>query len=64
MHQNLCTILKQVTIENRFKGAGYSLDIMWLTACLVFNPIMVEGYAALFSCMTVVQASDSMMASL
>ena len=21
------------------------------TACLVFNPIMVEGYAALFSCM-------------
>ena len=25
-----------------------------------FYPIMVEGYAALFSCTTVVQASDSM----
>ena len=29
------------------------------TACLVFNPIMVEGYAALFSCTAVVQASDN-----
>ena len=30
---------------NRFKRAGYSLDIMRQTACLVFNPIMVKGYA-------------------
>ena len=37
-------------IVKRFKRAGYSLDIMRQTACLVFNPIMVEGYAALFSC--------------
>ena len=29
------------------------------TAFLVFNPVMVEGYAALFSCTAVVQASDS-----
>ena len=50
-------------IVNRFKRAGYSLD-MRQTACLVFNPIMVEGYAALFSCTAVVQASDSMMASM
>ena len=51
-------------VVNRFKRAGYSLDIMRQTACLVFNPIMVEGYAALFSCTAVVQASDSMMASM
>ena len=31
---------------------------------LVFNPIMVEGYAALFSCTAVVQASDSITASM
>ena len=49
---------------NRFKRAGYSLDILRQTACLVFNPIMVEGYAALFSCTAVVQASDSMTASM
>ena len=49
-------------IVNRFKRAGYTLDIMRQTACLVFNPIMVEGYAALFSCTAVVQASDSMTA--
>ena len=42
-------------IVNRFKRAGYSFDIMRQTACLVFNPIMVEGYAALFSFTAVVQ---------
>ena len=48
---------------NCVKRAGYSLDIMRQTSCLVFNPIMVEGYAALFSCTEVGQASDSMTAS-
>ena len=46
------------------KRAGYSLDIMRQTACLVFNPIMVEGYAVLFRCTALVQASDSMTASM
>ena len=49
---NFSNLLKRIV--NRFKGAGYSLDIMRQTACLVFNPI--EGYAALFSCTAVVQA--------
>ena len=31
----------------RFKRAGYTLDIMRQTACLIFNPIRVECYAAL-----------------
>ena len=51
-------------IVNRFKRAGYSLDIMRQTARLVFNPIMIEGYAALFSCTAVVQTSDSMTATM
>ena len=51
-------------IVNRFKRAVYTLDIMWQTVCLVFNPIIVEGYAAIFSCTAVVQASDSMTASM
>ena len=59
---NFSNLLK--CIVNRFKRAGYSLDIMRQTACLVLNPIMVEGYAALFSCTAVVQASDSMTASM
>ena len=50
-------------VVNRFKRAGYSLD-MRQSACLVFNQIMVEGFAALFSCTAVVQASDSMTASM
>ena len=49
-------------IVKRFRRTGYNLDIMRQTACLVFNPIMVDDYAALFSCTTVVQAWDSMTA--
>ena len=45
-------------IVNRFKRAGYSLDVVRRAACLVFGPFMVEGYAALFGCTAVVQALD------
>ena len=31
-------------------------------ACLVFNPSMVDNYAALFNCTPVDRASDAMMA--
>ena len=48
---------------NRYKRIGYSLDIMRQTACLVVNPIIVDGYASLFNCSTAVRASDSMTAS-
>ena len=40
----------------RFRRTRYNLDIIRQTACLVFNPIMVDDYAALFSCTAVVQA--------
>ena len=59
---NFSNLLKRIV--NRFRRAGYSLDIMRQTVCLVFNPIMAESYAALFSCTAVVQASDSMTASM
>ena len=59
---NFSNLLKRII--NRFKRPGYSLGIMRQTVCLVFNPIMFEGYAALFSCTAVVQASDSMTASM
>ena len=59
---NFSNLFKRIV--NRFKRAGYSLNIIRQTTCLVFNPIMVEGYAALFNCMEVVQASDSMTASM
>ena len=49
-------------IVKRFRRTGYNLDIIRQTACLVFNPIMVDDYAALFSCTAVVQAWDSMTA--
>ena len=51
-------------IVNSFKRAGYTLDIKQHTAFLVFNPIMVECFAGLFSWTAVVQASDSMTASM
>ena len=48
---------------NRYKRIGYSLDIMRQTACLVVNPIIVDGYASLFNGTTAVRASDPMTAS-
>ena len=41
---------------------GYNLNVMRQSACLVINPITVDGYAALFNCMPVDRVSDSMMA--
>ena len=36
------------------------MDIVWQSACLVVNPIMVDSYGFLLSCTTVDQASDYM----
>ena len=46
----------------RYKRIGYNLNVMRQSACLVINPITVDGYAALFNCTPVDWASDSMMA--
>ena len=48
---------------NQYKRIGYNPYIMWQTACLVMNPIMVDDYASLFNCTAVVRASDSITAS-
>ena len=46
----------------RYKRIGYNLNVMRQSACLVINPIKVDGYVALFNCTPVDRASDSMMA--
>ena len=46
----------------RYKRIGYNLNVMRQSECLVINPIMVDGYTALFNCTPVDRASDSMMA--
>ena len=45
-----------------YRRIGYNLNVMRQSACLVFNPIMVDNYAAFFSCTSVGRATDSMMA--
>ena len=49
-------------ITKRYKCIGYNLNVMRESACLVINPITVDGYAVLFNCTPVDRASDSMMA--
>ena len=44
------------------KHIGYDLNIMRQSACLVINTFTVDNFAALFNCMPVDRASDSMMA--
>ena len=45
-----------------WKTVQFNLNVMRQSACLVFNPIMVDNYAAFFNCTPVGRASDSMMA--
>ena len=45
----------------RYRRIGYNLNVMRQSACLVFNPITVDNYAAFFNCTPVGRASDSMM---
>ena len=47
----------------RYIRIGYNLNVMRQSACLVINSITIDGYAALFNCMPVDRASDSMLAS-
>ena len=49
-------------IITRYRRIGYNLNVMRQSACLVFNPIMVDNYAAFFNCTPVGRASDSVMA--
>ena len=49
-------------IITRYRRIGYNLNVMRQSTCLVFNPIMVDNYAAFFNCTPVGRASDSMMA--
>ena len=46
----------------RYKRIGYNINIMRQSACLVFNPIMVNNFASLFNCTPVGRPSDSKMA--
>ena len=46
----------------RCKRIGYNLNVMRQSACLVINPITVDGYAKLLNCTPADRASDSMMA--
>ena len=45
-----------------YKRIGYNINVMQQSACLVINPITVDGFAALFNCMPVDRASVSLMA--
>ena len=47
-------------IITRYRRIGYNLNVMQQSASLVFNPIMVDNYAAFFNCTPVGRASDSM----
>ena len=45
-----------------YKLIGHNLNVMRHSACLVINPIAIDGFAALFNYTPVDQASASMMA--
>ena len=44
-------------IITRYRRIGYNLNVMRQSACLVFNPIIVDNYAAFFNFTPVGRAS-------
>ena len=46
-------------IVTRYRRIGYDLNVMRKSACLLFNPIMVDNYATFFNCTPVGRASDT-----
>ena len=46
----------------RYKRIVYNQNVMRQSACLIINPITIDGYDTLFNCTPVDRASDSMMA--
>ena len=46
-------------IITRYRRIGYKLNVMQQSACLVFNPIMVDNYTAFFNFTPVGRTSDS-----
>ena len=49
-------------IITRYRRIGYNSHVMRQSACLVFNPVNDDNFAAFFNCTPVGRASDSMMA--
>ena len=56
---SFCSVKKIIT---RYRRIGYNLKVCEQSACLAFNPIMVDDYSAFFNCTPVGRASNSMMA--
>ena len=46
-------------IITHYRRIGYTLDVMRQSACLLFNPVVVDSCAAVFGCAPVGRASDS-----
>ena len=46
----------------RYRRVGCGMNVVRRSACLVFGPVAVGGFASLFNCSLVGRASDSMMA--
>ena len=59
---NIAPLFQSGAIIIRNKGIGHYVYVMRQSANLDFNPITVNNFAALFKCMPVDRASDSIMA--
>ena len=53
----------ETSLHAMYRRIGHNLNIMRQSDCLVFNPVMVDNYAAFFNCSPLGRASDFMMAS-
>ena len=55
--ENLILVTSTKRLSKVIK-AGYNLDVIKQSACLVLNPVRVLSFGFLFNCTTMGQASD------
>ena len=60
--ENQADVIEAFNLTSRYLDGITNITVMRQSACLVFNPITFDNYAAFFNCTPVGQASDSMMA--
>ena len=57
---DFCDQFRKIIV--RYRRVGCGMGVVRRSACLVFGPVAVDGFASLFGCAPVGRASDSMMA--
>ena len=62
LYEGMIFLFQFRKIITRYICIGYNLNVIRQSACIVFNPIMVDNFAVFYNSTPVGRVSDTMMA--